>query len=301
MQGYIRGMDVENLIRRAYWLTDGQRQIFAEAMTDTRLLGLSESDRFKLAGLVCSTPYAEQAFYVHGKPLLGKIKRLLIRLRLNTFFCRSIGTWNINVCHAERFGYSSDEFKRLLQNDDKAVRIVIDLILNHIGLEKPLDHIFGEYNINIMATTIAALQRAMNILMKKYGQPITIQENGHITEKTRAAVELSNQLLKRPLGITSWNELNICSALDRLAEEEGIRVAPFVPGIHFRMDFGFVKKILKKSLRKPSALKKLLMVFHNHINVPLYVRLGMDAYAYLSSTSLNFEPRHIPQHLFEEM
>lgn len=271
-------MSFNKMIHRAHWLNDSQKGIIAKALIKLQAKGLSYHELVKLAGLLCGIPYAEKVIRLQGKSFLTQIEGLLMCLQLHTWFCRTFGTWNFGACHANRFGYGRKEFKELLQKDDVGVDFVIDFILKYIGLRKPIDHIFAEYNYKEKATSVAALQRALNCLMKKQNYPLFIEEDGWIGKETLAALKHSNQFLQDDI-----DERDIEMLLDRFAIEEGIRVQPFVPQVRIRRDFGFFRNILCKSLRQPSLLLKLPHIFYNHINVPLYVDAGMDAYHYLLS------------------
>lgn len=271
-------MEVEKIILNAFWLSEGQKRIIADAMSDPKLHNFSRMEILKLAGVLCAIPYGEDKLRIHGKHFLNKIEKILKRLHLIRVFCKSLGTWNLHTQHAKRFGYSVRKFSKLLQNDRMGIWFVIDLIKKDIGLGKPIDYIFAEYNQGIMATTVAALQRALNLLMKKYHFPFVIEEDGCIGEQTLAAIRKSNQFLLTPLKMQSFHESDILATLDRLNKEEGIGVLPFVPALQKRMDSRFLIRIIYKSLRRPLLLKKLPLVFHNHINVPLYVDSAMHAY-----------------------
>ncbi|MBS0653125.1 MAG: hypothetical protein JSR39_06290 [Verrucomicrobia bacterium] len=278
-------MNLETLLESAFWLKEPEKKSILQAFAALDDKRLSEEERTKLFRLVCCIPYAEKGMRSHGKAYLAAIEKWLQWLGMHGLFRRSIGAWNVNLCHAGRFGYNSKEFKKLLLNDTKAIGIVIGLILEDIRLSKPVDHIFAEYNHNVMATTVAALQRAINILMKKHNHSFLVEEDGLIGKQTLMAIAHANRLLRRPLALKTFSEFEIYAALERLAEEEGIRVYPFVPQVQIRMDLSFLKKILLQSFRSPTVLKKLPLVFYDHIDVPLYVSLGMDAYQQLSKGS----------------
>jgi hypothetical protein len=244
-----------------------------------RLPVVEEEKRLKLLGLICAIPYAEEQSRLQGKRYLVRIEEMLKKWGLHSLFCRSFGSWNFHVCHAQRFGYTTRAFKKILQHEEKAVDFVIELLLTDIGLHKLTEHILAEYNHNVMATTVVALQRALNQLMQKYHRGEVVKEDGLIGEQTAEVLELSNKILRPPLCFR--NESDIDVALDRLDREEGIRVLPFIPQVQIKKDFSFIKEVLKKSMKNPAHLKKLPHVFQHHIDVPLYVQLGMDAYQFL--------------------
>ncbi|MBS0650360.1 MAG: hypothetical protein JSR93_04290 [Verrucomicrobia bacterium] len=275
-------MNLETLLQKAHWLNKREKKGILEAFAALDSNGLSMDEKSKLFRLVCSIPYAEMGVRSHGKLYIVIIEKCLQWLGIRFLFRRSVGAWNVHLCHAGRFGFEPKEFRKLLTDDARAVGIVIALIVEDIQIRKPAHHIFAEYNHNVMATTVAALQKAINILMQKNELCFRVEEDGLIGEQTRKAIAEANRLLQNPLPLKSFSESEIHSALKLLAVEEKIQVCPFVPQVQIRMDFGFLKKILFQSLREPAMLKKLPIVFHNHIDVPLYVSLGMKAYQQLS-------------------
>jgi hypothetical protein len=274
-------MDFEKIIQRAFWLKHQQKKIIVDATAHPKIRHFLKNDQIKLLGLICSIPYAEKKNQFHGKPFLTAVENTLERMHLKKFFCRSLGTWNFHICHAQKFGYTPRKFKEILQSDHLAIEFVIDLLVKDIGLSKPPDHIFAEYNHNIMATTVAAMQRALNILLKKHGFSMYLVEDGLIGEQTLKALKLCEKLINTSMSLNTFTEEEIHNFLDQIAEKEGLRVHPFIPPVQIKMDFSFVKKVLHQSLHRPSQLKKLCLVFNNHINVPLYVNFGMQAYEHL--------------------
>ena len=274
-------MDLETMVCRAFWLTRQQQKIIEDSMAQPTIQGMPKKDQIKLLGVLCSIPYAEAMIRRHGKFFLTKMEKILERVYLKKLFCRTFGTWNFHICHAKKFEYSQNEFKEILQNDSHGINFVIEFIVKDIGLCKPANHIFAEYQHNVMATTVVAMQRTLNFIMKKYDIFFSVDEDGLIGDHTLKALKLCEKKLQISFSIKTFSEKEIHSFLDQITKREGIEVRPFIPQLRIKMNFSYVKKILSKSLSQPSQLKKLRLIFYNHIDVPLYVSHGMQAYLYL--------------------
>lgn len=265
-----------------FWLSRTQLTIIASTMTLPKIQALSMKDQLKLLRLLCSIPYAEEMMRLEGKPMLKNIENTLDQLGVKNWVGRTFGTWNLHVCHAKRFGYTQKQFKKLLQNDQNGIVFAIDFILQDIGLHKPVDHILAEYNLEIMATSVAAMQHALNCVMKKYNQSLRIAEDGLIGKHTLEALQLCGQITNIPIPPNTCSEQEIHDFLHIIAMQEQIMVKPFVPQVQIKTNFRFIKEIIGRSLRQFSQLRKLRLIFYNHIDVPLYVHHGMIAYQRLS-------------------
>lgn len=269
------------VVQRAFWLTEEQKEIIAQSMNHPKLQTLTIGQKDKLQALLCCIPYAEHQVRRRGKTWIRNLEKVLAMLGIKRLFCRSLGTWNMHVCHAQRFGYAPQKFKAALENDQLAVEFVIGLILDEIGLAKPASHILAEYNHNIHATTVAALQRGLNGLLSKNAVPLKIEEDGLIGVQTWQALDVCRKYTNLSLSLP-LSEKEMLEFLGQLASSEGIEVTPFIPQVQIRMDRHFVKQVLTQSINNPRALKKIWHVLQDHINVPLYVDLGMEAYTYIS-------------------
>lgn len=150
------------MLDRAYWLKGHQKETLLETKKSAYFLALSPQKRRFLLLLLLSILYGEDLLIRNGKKTTQILEKCLDGLKIRKFVCTTLGMWNFHICHAERFGYSKKEFRALLEDPSIATEIVIRHFVEDIGLEKPPELIFAEYNHNIMATSVAALQKALN-------------------------------------------------------------------------------------------------------------------------------------------
>ena len=260
-----------SLIERAYWLTPSQQDIILKTI-DNHQLDSEHSE--KLLGILSSIPFAERQIRLKGKAYLNQIEAFLSLLKIKHRICSSLGSWNFNVCHAARFGYDKRSFSNLLIDDIQAARFVSVFIIEDIGLDKPISHIFAEYNLNLAATALAALQKAYNIFARREALLI----DGLLGEDTLKAYAELSHILNLPLNLTEKGTLLL---LKKMEESLGIAVKPFIPTVKIKMDFNFLKKCLLTGCKSPKELLKISHVLNNHIDVPLYVEEAMSAYQHV--------------------
>lgn len=269
---------IQELSANADWLTRSQKEvILREVQQHHRIQDLSEDEQTKLCLVLFSVPFAEYQIKIHGKWLTKCIKDSLLLRPFTPYLCSTLGTWNLHVLHAEKFGLAQKEFRKILLDDSKGIHYVISFVLNYIGLHKPLEYIFAEYNYREMSTTVASLQRLLNLVLAKYGYP-SIKEDGIFEEETRKAADFCCSSLQITCSLDlEKGEGDIASLIDTLNGITPILVRPFLPEVKYKRDLAYAKRIIKSSIKHPANMKKLLNLFRNHIDISSYTQFALKA------------------------
>lgn len=216
----------------------------------------SLSDQLKLLTLICAIPYAEEKIRTHGKSYLNSIERFLSLIKLKNRLCQTLGTFCFGVEHHKRFNKTKSAFRKLLQDDARALPYIMEYILYDLGIHKPPEHLFAEYNLHSQATLIAALQKALNCCID-----CQLLEDGLFGRKTEKALQGCGEKLGVTLQLKTQSEEEIENVLQILKTHMNIHVEPFVPSLVIK--FGWYR-------------------FYNHTDVPGYVKWAMEAYDHLS-------------------
>lgn len=273
-------MNVEkNVLKNCYWLKDKQKKIIEKAVDYYRIKGLSDSKIKKLCIILCCIPYAEKIIKIKGKFLTRLLKGVISIFPFLIFFSNTIGTWNLHICHAQKFNLSKSAFRKILKNDETGIYFVIFYIINYIDLDKPVDFIFAEYNIAENATYVAAFQKAINYLFYPYKYQIAI--DGIFGENTKKAMLLSAEIFS--INFHNCSHKNIKVLVQIIEKYTKKKFDPFIPFINKKRNLKYLFYMLINK-----KWKKILNVFRNHINVSLYVDSSLKSYNYLLEKSSDF-------------
>jgi hypothetical protein len=268
----------ETIIKKAVWLEKSERDILTEIFDSFYVNPLGRDQKIKLALLLCSILYAEKTFRINGRKFSLIIEKFLTKLRLHKYFCSTLGIWNFNVCHAHAFGYSKKKFKQLLEDKKHSTHIVMRYLIENVGLHKSPEYILAEYNHNIMATSVAALQRTLNLFVQKEDY---LEEDGLLGSRTCQVFKKYADKFPGFFSLEQLDEPMVLKTLEYFSQDYGCRVEPFVPKVVFKRDMHYFLYLLKRGLKNYSELGKLTHIFKHHIDVPAYVEWGMTAYTLL--------------------
>jgi hypothetical protein len=198
--------------------------------------------RHKLLLILLTIPQVD-LYYNREK----KIPHLLRKLPFS-FWMKTLSSWSLHDRHAEKFGLTKRSFRKLLKNDATALPLVIEYITQWISLDKPIAHFFAEYNIQEMATAIAALQRALNACTAA-----RIDEDGILGDETR-------RVLKKLSLEPPKNEMDVLRLVQVINRKHNLQIEPFIPHLSYKREF-----------------------FRNNIDVQRYVAYACEIYFRFSS------------------
>lgn len=250
-----------------------EKKVLAEQLNSPYVKNLSEWEQNRLKKILPSLFWAEKQLKEQGKKFTLYIEKLLSLLKLDTHIFRTVGPWNFNKIHAQRFEYTQKEFVTKLKNFDTSTEIVIRHICEDIGLYKDPALIFAEYNAGIFCTKIAGLQSFLNSFFLKEGKNPLV-EDGILGEETHKAIkkylpDVFNQLLEDK---TLPEQLEILLAN---LKRHGIPIILKVPQLFRRTTWSM---IFKRPRPNKTRLQILLEFLRRDINVTTYVDWGMKAY-----------------------
>ncbi len=255
-------------------LQEREKKVLAEKLNSPYVKKLSEWDQNRLKRILPCLFWAEKQLKEQGKKFTLYIEKLLSLLKLDTYIFRTVGPWNFNKIHAQRFAYTPKEFVRKLKNFDASTEIVIRHICEDIGLHKDPDLIFAEYNAGIFCTKIAGLQSFLNPFFLKEGKE-PLFEDGIWGEETQKAVKKYLPDVFTPLiqDKTFPQQLETLFAKD--LKRHGIQIILKVPQLRKKTPW---KMIFKPPLPNQTRLKILLDFLRRDVDIPAYVERGMKAY-----------------------
>lgn len=247
------------------WISIDQQLAIEEILKHNKL-GLSQVEIGKLHPLLLSILYAEDQKRKQGKKLSRWIENLLSFLGLSSFFCSTLGPWNLHLCHAKRFGYSKRGFARAVKGFPLATQFVVTHLIEDIGLDKSPERILAEYNHNVCATSVAALQKGLNTLLH-----LDLPEDGLVGPNTRDAILQNPHLFPPDFSMDPLDELHLSRALSHFERKFGINCCPFIPERIVRKDWQYV-------FQKPLSFHRWKGFFEQDIDVRAYVKTGMSFY-----------------------
>lgn len=258
------------LLQKTEWLTERQKGIIAaQFASNPTVLALPQEKQAKLCAVLCAISYCEVKFETHRNPMVRLIMKIFNWGPFKYYLGTTLGPWNLGVFHASKFNLPQHRFRKILTDDAQALPYIILFIINHIGLDKSLEHIFADYNLQERATRTAALQRALNLLLLRDGREL-IAEDGIIGGESKRALEL----YCIPLDM---DEEKILLKLEEINRSLGSDIRPFVPQPGYKINLEYALEIFKRALHDPKEIFKLKKFFRNHCNVPLYTQYGLEA------------------------
>lgn len=254
-------MTTDKILNRAFWLDNKTKREIANAIKD---YPLTAKERIKMSVLLSAIIFAETSIAKEGKILTRMIKFSICKFKPFDRFLKTVGKWNLHLCHAEKFNLTEKVFRQKLLSEE-GIFLVIQYLLLHIGLEKPLPHIFAEYVIGEEATFIAAVQKGINHFLKRKNLP-PIAEDGLLGSETKKGWDHFNN---------GFSTLHIERREDKKKILEKLKkmhfpTTPFIPATISKRNFGYLFRIIRQK-----KWNKILNIFRNHINVPFYVQEGM--------------------------
>lgn len=258
-------------------MNTSQKEALDHAKKSSYFLSLASEDQRTLFLILLSVLYGERCLVHNGKKYVRRIENCLEKLKIKRFVCSTLGIWNFNACHAQRFGYKEKEFRAILEQPQMATEIVMRHFVEDIGLKKTPELIFAEYNHNIMATSVAALQKALNVLSSS-----RLLEDGLIGPGTVRALEICSDYLPDFFSLDRINEEMVLHTLDHLEAVHGICFKPCVPEVVIKKDLRFIGSVLIQSLKDFRKIKRLRAFFERDIDIPRYVKDCMRAFTLLT-------------------
>jgi hypothetical protein len=131
--------------------------------------------------------------------------------------------------------------------------------------------ILAEYVIQEQATYLAAIQKGINIILKRWNYPFII-EDGILGEETKKAWNF----LSLPFNFHQTEKYpEVLCYLESFTE---VRLFPFIPQIKCKRNIKYLYQVICKK-----EWKKISNYFRNHVDVPLYVSSGLNGYNILDN------------------
>lgn len=246
---------------------------------------LTQAEKEKLYALLWGIAAAEQSMILTGKRVSRWIRACGMRIPGGTTLFKTLGSWNMHVCHAKKFGLTQKEFRKVLVKDHLGITYVVDYILKFIGLEKEPQFIFAEYYFGEHATSIVALQKGLNDLLLLEKLP-KIDEDGIYGQETRQALH-SLKSLAQIQNLEPTNAENLSKMIERVSHVAQKQISPFIPQVRSERDFKYVYSVLRESLRNPIRISRILNFFRNRVDIPNYVEEAMRVFAKTESLFSN--------------
>lgn len=267
---YIIFFREKEMFECANWLDAEEKTIIDDVLQAPYLQGLMLEQKVKLKALLYSILYAEKKLDERKRKVTLFCEKILHFFFLTPYFCKTLGIWGINICHAERFQFSVRHFKKILFDKTISTKIVIRHILEDIKLSKDPALIFAEYNLRTAATTVAAFQKLLNFLQGKK----EIDEDGILGSKTFEAFKKCSPYFPSFFCYEKIDEEMILKALQYFNYQFLTNIYPFVPQVKVKKDIRFFFSVIFN----PKKWKKISKVFANHIDVVGYVHDALEAY-----------------------
>lgn len=259
------------------WSDDEKKILLHEVFTKKKeICLLDNSEKGKLFALLWSIAITEHSMILKGKRISRWIRTCGMRIPGGTALFKTLGNWNMHVCHAKKFGFTEKEFRKILIRDHLGITYVIDYIMKFIGMDKAPQFIFAEYYLGERATSIAALQKGLNYLLSAEQLP-SIDEDGIYGQKTRKALR-SLKSLAQIQNLEPSNAEHLLKMIEKVNQLAQKQISPFVPQLKSERDFKYVCSILRESIRNPKGISRILNFFRNRVDVSRYVEEAMKAF-----------------------
>ena len=264
-------------LRAPFWLNGREITAIDHALTlheQVRTLNIAQQQ--KVAALLFSIAYAEKWAVRRSTWIVRCAQKIVYWVPGCSFFFRTLGTLNFNVCHAPSAEFSRRKFRKILRNDRLGIPFVIDHLIKQIGLEKPPSFILAEYQLNPLATTIAALQRGLNTWLSGIDFP-SISEDGFLGKETLRVLIMRQQ--REGIEFPNLESRDAIHAY--LQTFGGEKIEPFIPKYKEPKNLRSVFSVLSRSVTQPRAILKVIDCFRGPIDLSTYIADGLEAYRYV--------------------
>ncbi len=116
---------MEDILKKAKWLSRKQKSVIRNAIEHNHLAQkLTDKERKKLTKVLCSIIYAEQKQDEHGKFRTRIIEKVIELTGLATKLDTSLGSWQLNVKHHEKFELAKDDFKEIMMKRELTMLLI---------------------------------------------------------------------------------------------------------------------------------------------------------------------------------